>query len=400
MKKSIISAPLNVITGTLGAGKTLFAIEQADLLRQEGRASAVYQVGINEPDVRHLPPLPFPLSEWAERADAGDLKGAVIIVDEFHKWMPQRGPGRPPKWIEELAEARRRGVIFLLLTQSGEFDHFLKGTRLNKHFFLSRKGYLSRSTIYEWGERFVANPHENKEARKEAIITNWWHPKKYYGWYKSAEAHRFRVRLPLRVWLAFAFVPVAIYFAKQGLTTVTDLASGDSVLSGGVSSALASPVVSSAAPVGVGQGGESKGIRPTLDGSQYLQQFEPLFPHLPWSAPAYQGREVVAKPDIYCMAVGQDGADGCSCYSEQGTKLSKVPELVCQSIARDGLYNPYRAPLASEGAGGSPASASSLVASPAAPEVASLGLPGSVVSKGERANGSFPEVEGYHSQEW
>ena len=139
MKKPIISAPLNVVTGTLGAGKTLFAIQQADLLVKTKQASQIYQVGINDPDTRKLPHLPFPLEDWVKHADAGELKDAVIIVDEFHKWMPQRGPGRPPKWIEELAEARKRGCIFILLTQSVEFDHFLKGTRLNKHYYLSRK---------------------------------------------------------------------------------------------------------------------------------------------------------------------------------------------------------------------------------------------------------------------
>lgn len=145
MKKPLISAPINVVTGTLGAGKTLFAIEQADLLIQSKQADVVYQLGINEPDLRKLPALPFPIEEWAMRADKGELKNAVIIVDEFHKWMPARGPGRPPKWIEEMAESRRRDVRWILLTQSGDFDHFLKGTRLNKHWHLSRKGYLGFS---------------------------------------------------------------------------------------------------------------------------------------------------------------------------------------------------------------------------------------------------------------
>lgn len=342
MKRPIISAPLNVVTGTLGAGKTLFAIEQADLLRKTTGA-VIYQVGINEPDLRKLPALPFPLEEWATRADAGELKNAVIIVDEFHKWMPQRGNGRPPKWIEEFAEARRRGVIFILLTQSGEFDHFLKGTRLNKHFFLSRKGFLNRSTIYEWSERFVSDPVANKDARKEAILTNWWHPKGYYDWYVSAAAHRFKVRLPLRVWAAILFVPIAAVVAYRGISTVKGLSSGELPLTG-VSAAKAAE---GEVPERRSESGHSV-VKATSDPVKYLEQFSPLVAHLPWSAQVYQGREVVAKPDIYCMASGWDGEDGCHCYSEQGTPLPEVAPAACQSIARHGIYNPYRSPLAED----------------------------------------------------
>lgn len=353
MRKPIISAPLNVVTGTLGAGKTLFAIQQADLLVKTGQAKVIYQVGINQPDVRKLPPLPFPLQDWVEHADRGELKDAVVIVDEFHKLMPQRGPGRPPRWVEEFAEARKRGCIFIFLTQSSEFDHFLKGTRLNKHYYLSRKGFLPRSTIYEWTARFVPNPEDDKAARKEAVITLWRHPKQYYDWYVSAERHRFKVRLPLRVWAAFVFVPIAAYFAWNGVRTVQNLASGQTSLLG---TAVASPASADVVPVAGGRldpdaAGKSV-VRATSDLGAYLQQFEPLAPHLPWSAPVYQGREIVARPDILCIASGYEGDEDCHCYTEQVTPMTRVPLEICMTIARHGVYNPYRLPMGA-GSGGS-----------------------------------------------
>lgn len=355
-KQPIISAPLNVITGTLGAGKTLFAIEQADLLVSSGQAAVVYQLGINEPDTRKLPHLPFPIEEWADRADKGELKNAVIIVDEFHKWMPSRGPGRPPKWIEEMAESRRRDVRWILLTQSGDFDHFLKGTRLNKHFHLSRKGFLNRSTIYEWSERFVNNPADNQIARKEAVMTNWWHPKKYYDWYVSAAAHRFKIRLPLRAWAALLLIPVIFYFALNGAKFMGGVVSGKGL------AAIAPAGSPGPSTPGMGQGmGEGAGmayggsggergsaIRPTSNAGEYLTQFEPVVAHMPWSASVYQGREVVSQPEIYCMSSGHDGMDGCNCYSEQGTKLSRIPVEICRVVAREGVYNPYRHPLVAQ----------------------------------------------------
>lgn len=384
MKKPLISAPINVVTGTLGAGKTLFAIEQADLLIQSKQADVVYQLGINEPDLRKLPALPFPIEEWATRADKGELKNAVIIVDEFHKWMPARGPGRPPKWIEDMAESRRRDVRWVLITQSGEFDHFLKGNRCGKHWHLSRKGYLNRSTIYEWSERFVNNPADNKEARKEAVLTNWWHPKKYHDWYVSAAAHRFKVRLPLRAVAALALIPVIIYFALNGAKFMGGVVTGK-----GLAAVAPQPSHIGVGDAGMGQGGRmeegrsvgSRGasIRATSNVGEYLTQFEAIIPQMPWSAPVYQGREVVAQPEIYCMSSGVDGQDGCNCYSEQGTKLSRVPVEICRVVAREGVYNPYRPPLTAfasasvDGVGqddrsnGSPASATVAIPRPAEP---------------------------------
>ncbi|WDL15999.1 zonular occludens toxin domain-containing protein [Xanthomonas campestris] len=378
MKKPLIIAPLNVVTGTLGAGKTLFAVEQADLLIQNKLAERVYQLGINGPDLRKLPALPFPIEEWATRADAGQLKNTVIIVDEFHKWMPQRGPGRPPKWIEEMAESRRRDVRWILLTQSAEFDHFLKGTRLNKHFHLSRKGFLSRSTIFEWSERFVANPAENKDARKEAIITNWWHPKKYYGWYESAAAHRFRVRLPLRIWILPIIIAAILYYGLVGMKSLGNMVQGKALTPAPAQAAGAHPGQVSASH---GEGGAR--IQATTKPGEYLAQFQPVVPHMPWSAPVYQGREVVAKPEIYCMSVGHDGADGCHCYSEQGTKLSLAVEI-CRTIAREGVYNPYREPVSQ---------VATTSATPGQEQHASVdaAIPGTVVPRGDRTLGTFPE---------
>lgn len=400
MKKPIISAPLNVITGTLGAGKTLFAVEQADLLVKTGQASVVYQLGINEPDTRKLPALPFPIEEWAVRADRGELKNAVIIVDEFHKWMPARGPGRPPKWIEEMAESRRRDVRWILLTQSGDFDHFLKGTRLNKHFHLSRKGYLNRSTILEWSERFVNNPADNKDARKEAILTNWWHPKQYYDWYVSAAAHRFKIRLPMRIWAALVLIPAIGYFVLNGAKFMGGVVTGQGLAA--IAPAKASPGSADAAMMEMegrggarGDGGSGDGgavIRATSNPGEYLTQFEPIIAQMPWSAPIYQGREVVAQPEIYCMSVGHDGSDGCHCYSEQGTKLTRVPVEICRVVAREGVYNPYRSPVMP----GQPQHASSDAAASTSavsgPSVFALPHPD------EPALGTFPENAPYTSE--
>lgn len=338
-KRSLISEPINVVTGSLGSGKTLWAIQQADLLRRSGDAKVVYQLGINEPDLRKLPELPFPIHEWHIHADQGKLDGAVIIIDEFHKWMPQRGQSqRPPAFVEEMAEARKRGVRFILLTQSGEFDHFLKGTRLNRHFYLSRKAGLARSSIYEWQNRFVSNPEENKDARAAAIMhPGWKHPVKEYGdWYVSAKSHHFRRRIPLRLWLVPVFVLAVGYFAVQAFSNVGALMSPTAV-----DEKLAQAGGGTFQPNSMDD--LDGRVKPTGKADEYVRQFVPLVPEMPWSAPVYQGQSVASRPELYCMSVGHDGEEGCSCYTEQATP-AVIEQESCKRLARFGVYNPFRAP--------------------------------------------------------
>lgn len=344
MRRSIISEPINIVTGALGSGKTLFAIQQADLLRKRGDAKAVYQVGINGPDLRKLPALPFPLEEWHIHADAGELDGAVIIIDEFHKWMPQRSQGsRPPRFVEEMAEARRRGVRFILLTQSGEFDHFLKGTRLNRHFYISRKSGLGRSTIWEWMNRFVSSPEENKDARKAAIIHRWKHPVREYGdWYESAKSHHFRVRIPLRLLLVPPFILAVAYFGYKAFTDVGGLITGSG---GALGTASAATPLDPSRPGSAGP----RGVITTAEA--YLAQFQPVVPSMPYSAPVFQGRQVATDPQLYCViggvgtdAQGRKRGPSCGCYTEQMTPYV-VEEEACREIARHGFYNPFRNPF-------------------------------------------------------
>lgn len=334
--RSIISEPISIITGSLGAGKTLFAIEQADLLRRGGDASAVYQLGINKPDLSKLPELPCPLEQWHVHADAGWLQGAVIIVDEFHKWMPQRATGaKVPDFIQEMGEARKRGVRFMLLTQSGEFDHFLKGTRLNRHFYLSRKSGLPKSTIWEWQSRYVSDPERDKDARESAVMHQWWHPVKRYGsWYESAKSHHFRIRLPWRLWLVPVFLVAVGWFVWKLQDNVLPLMDPAAMVGKSAKPVPASGVQASTQTPG--------------DTDAYLKHWTPLVDGLPWSRPAFADQEVTTKPDFMCVSAGA-GLDGegvhqeasCRCYTEQMTPWP-MDDARCRDYARHGVYNPFR----------------------------------------------------------
>lgn len=350
-KKPLFSEPKVLITGVEGAGKTLFAVQQSDMLAQ-AEGGQIYQVNIRGADPHHLPKLPFDLREMSTVTDpeTGDLlprwavdlePGTVVIVDECHKVYPQRGPGRPPKDIEMLGEGRQKGIRFVYLSQSPDsIDSFLR-ERISRHFHLERRGNMQRATVFEF-DHYVYRPRTAWQERKDATVHFWAYPKEYYGWYTSAKSHHFKRRIPWKIFAALLFLPIAGYVAYTVWDKVGSLSSG------GLASLSAKPA--SAPGLQSDKRDGDKTDAPVMDYEKYLLQFSPLVPSMPWSAPAYQGREVAAQPDLFCMASaagvdaqGEHQDATCTCRTEQGTRYN-IDQGTCGLIAREGIYNPYRSP--------------------------------------------------------
>lgn len=359
--KPLISEPKVLVTGVEGTGKTLFAVQQADLLtREEG--GILYTLNIRGADPGHLPKLPFGIADMAYNDDGtpqldpetGDHlpkwatlpPGSVILIDEAHKVFPQRGPGRAPKHIEMLAEGRQFGIRFILLTQAPQsLDSFLRD-RISRHYHLERKGNMERATVFEF-DHCVMWPRTAWQERKDAQVHFWAYPKQYYGWYTSAKAHTFKRRIPFKIVLAALFVPLAIFIGWNVYTKVSSVMEGTIAGVSGASSSASS----GSAPVAGSQPEGRHAVRATDDPAAYLRQFQPVVGTHPWSAPVYQGREVRSQPDLYCMRSSSGvGADGnwregrCSCFTEQATRYG-LDTAMCNAIVdAGGIYNPYRDP--------------------------------------------------------
>jgi hypothetical protein len=349
-KKPLVSEPKVLITGVEGAGKTLLAVQQADLLAN-AEGAMVFQVNIRGADPGHLPALPFGLREMSEQKDpeTGDLlpkwavelpQGTVVIVDEAHKIYPQRGPGRPPKDIEMLGEARQKGIRFIYLSQSPDsIDSFLR-ERIHRHLHIERKGNMERAMVFEF-DHYVFRPRTAWQERKDATAHMWAYPTEYYGWYKSASSHHFKMRIPWKIWLALLFIPLAGYMGYKVYHVVTGISDG--VMPG---QAAPKPSLGEAAkPEQVERGDDV-----VISAVDFEARFKPAVPHKPFSAPAFAGRDVVSEPEIYCAssgpgldAQGVRKSESCSCISEQGTPI--VLWLAdCQVLAKEGVYNPFREP--------------------------------------------------------
>ncbi|EKT4090993.1 hypothetical protein ACS0OQ_11115 [Stenotrophomonas riyadhensis] len=129
--------------------------------------------------------------------------------------------------------------------------------------------------------------------------------------------------------------------------------------------------------------------------AEYATAHLPRIGTMPWTAPIYDQRAVTSDPQLYCIASGE-GLDGngqhtaatCTCLTEQGTRY-ELSQPECRTLARNGpVYNPYKTTQPQAPAPAMPAVAS---------QRATAGTQGAVISRGERANGSFPESPAFES---
>lgn len=312
---------ITLITGLIGSGKTLRAVWYIDQEVKAGRAVYVCNLdGINIPGV-----IP-----WEDPRQWQDLPpGALLVVDEAQRFWRARRAGEVPPELQAMETSRHDAVSMLLLTQQpGYLDKHLRGL-VTRHEHLYRRMGAPAASLYVW-ERCVEDPNSatDKDGADQSMFV---YPKQLYGAYKSAEKHTTKVRLGARAKLIIAGMVLGVgligsvfYDHSAGASEPTQEAAAVSAVGAADAGAVASLEVA--------------------QGASWEDRFRPRDPQRPWSAAAWDGRAVVSDPQVFCMAVGPDGRDGCSCYTEQATRYEMDLDL-CLVLAFEGArYNPFKQP--------------------------------------------------------
>lgn len=313
---------LYLVTGANGAGKTLNTLKWVrERSVKEGRP--VCHNGRFEPveggELSTWKKIEF--KDWQDQPD-----GTIFLIDECHNDLPLRPPSAtPPDHVKMLAEHRRRGFDFYLVTQHPQnIDAFVR--RLigspGWHRHLKRAFGGELVSCLEWP---AVNPAcEKNGSGKTGQATMVAFPKEVFSWYKSASLHTGKKKIPKMLYALAAFavlVPLALYFAVSKLSSNINKPSkvDDSIVT---SSATASSAAAGLpAPVD------------TVD--HYLIQRMPRVPNFLHTAPAY---DELTKPTAapYPAACIQS-ATACKCYSQQGTTI-RVTVDICAQIVRDGFF--------------------------------------------------------------
>ena len=364
--------PIDVFTGQPGNGKTSFMMRR--LLKDAAKAERpIVAAGIDglEPGLAMVLDDP---RKWNDKdADGNYLvpDGSIIYVDEAWKWfghLQDASRQATPPHVVALAEHRHRGLDFVWTTQMpNQLYPFVRGL-IGAHTHCVRRFATQFVDLFTWGElqEDVKSAAKRELAQRETSTF----PKEVRTKYKSATIHTVKARLPWKLYLlpvVAVIVVVCAIVVRQRLR----------------------PEVVAASAAGAGQPAGSPAGGPSGPGAarmmfatpaDYVAAMTPRIEHLPASAPIYDGRAVRQYPETYCVIAGP-GRDangdwnegGCTCYTQQMTRIKMHPDA-CRTIATTrGDFDPYREPprepqqadRSDRGAGGTPAADGAGSAAPA-----------------------------------
>lgn len=303
---------ITLITGQPGAGKTLYALNYVkDRAEKEGRE--VFYSGIDD--------LKLPWKELDKGEDWHKVpSGSIVVIDECQRVFRPRGNGASvPEHVEKLETHRHDGIDLVLVTQHPMLADTNVRRLVGQHFHVVRAFGTKKATVHEWGEVKT----ECDKSRGDSIRHDFIYPSQSFAWYKSAELHTHKARIPARVYFLFA-LPVLLGLLVWAAWTSFHVPGSTKP---GAAASVAPPV----APIG---GTAPKPKTP----AQYVDARSPRIAGLAYTAPVYDD---VTKPDdapfpAACMA----SKSKCSCYSQQATALD-VPDALCRQIADRGYFKDW-----------------------------------------------------------
>lgn len=322
---------ITIITGTPGAGKTLYAIAKlikpllgATIKVKDENGSEVVKprtiyTNINGLMVDHE--LIGPGGTWEQgKTKEWEFKpieqgqglrdwhlwakpGSVIVYDEFQKAWPPRANGAPvPPDIQGLDTHRHMGVDFILITQSPmNVDRHVHGLT-GRHLHVRRMGNLGLTIVYEWD-------HCSRSLMYSKAITKspWKYDKSVFQLYKSAEVHTKQPRkIPGLVWFLVAGIMGAAYLAPTTISRIQARINGEAPKA--AETAKATPPGAASLP-------------PQHPGTEPLPQVnETVAMAAPVAAPVFAG----------CVAKGPV----CNCYSPEGAR-TETDMSMCDDLTKN-----------------------------------------------------------------
>lgn len=357
--------PIEVYTGKPGNGKTAFAMERltAEAAKAERPIVAAGIDGLRPglatelADIRRwndIDPHGDPVCDCPEPGDP-DRKprelhahvlpnGALCFVDEAWKWfghLHDASRQSTPLHVLSLAEHRHRGIDFIWTTQGPNQLYPFARPLIADHYHCVRRFGTQIIDVYKWEE--LQEDVKSASKRENAQRTTRSLPKAVFGSYKSADAHTIKAKIPLKVYALPVMILAGAGLIWLAIELLKPSAQASEVAEQGQAAGLPA-----AGPGSLTRAGNADGPRyETI--ADYVEAHAARIPTLPWSAPVYDDRDVVADPQIWCMASGAGrGASGewldasVFCLTEQGT-VYKLPEKQARYFARWGSpYNPYK----------------------------------------------------------
>lgn len=346
---------ITLSTGLPGAGKTLYTISLVKALSEREQRPVFYS-GIKD---LALPWHEIDAEKWIDCPD-----GAIIVIDECQRLFRPRGNGAAvPPWVSKLETHRHQGIDLFIVTQHPMLIDANVRRLTERHFHVSRRFGMQRATILE----FQSCKDQPLAKLADAQRHQWPYPKEVFSYYKSAELHTVKRRLPVQLFVlvgVLAMTGGAVwYFVRSHYQDGQVLLPGQTV-------------PAKAEPLATGQPSSAKPAadRP-LTAAQYVDRYQPRVPGLAHTAPVY---DEVTKPIRAPVPLHTAIWRGkCHAFSQQGTALD-MPQDMCLAINQRGFFRSFddkAAPSSSPEPAGRAAAVGSAARSDAGPGAVRVSAP-------------------------
>lgn len=317
---------LTLITAVPGSGKTLYTVQRIDeFLRQrepdpetplEPRPARLVFTNIPLDVECFMEPGNITLFETPEPGSKTEVfdwrdtpSGSLIVYDEAQFFFPTKVlEKRTEEIIEAMSTHRHQGYDIVVITQSPRLLNATVKSLCGKHIHLYRAFGMEGATVYEWQHQ-VENPNSRVEQLR-AVQTIFKFPKRYYGYYQSAEQHTHKLHFPakLKRLLALMLLVLAgvgyLFWRDGGLNIVTG---GKALAPKASAEAMATQTDLATQTAGAATSGTA-----VVPGAVQVNKAEPDLRDLPygWSSTP------TAAPISGCVANKKRGI--CQCYGEGG----------------------------------------------------------------------------------
>ena len=323
------TAAIMLRTGLPGAGKTLFTLDEVHQLAQREPDVTVYYSGIA--DLR--------VPGWVELDDATKWHElppkSVCIIDEAQRvFRPRHTGSSVPEHVAKLETIRHQGVRLFVITQHPKLLDPNLRRLVGDHSHYVRAFGSNVVRRHAWSECY----EDPDKTRTDSIVTTASHPKHVYGWYKSAEVHTVKRKVPAR-FVAVLVLPLLVIALGWGAFKV---------LNRNLDGKRIGDQVNATAPASSDKmSGQPPGRRPdpAKTAAEWVAEQQPRVAGLAHTAPVYDQLTAPRSTPhpAACMTMGGK----CRCYTDQGTVLD-TPKPLCESIVERGFFVAWREPAGRE----------------------------------------------------
>ena len=363
---------LYLYTGVPGAGKTLYAVSNL-VKRKDFKDRPIFVDGIKDLDHDKINYFDIPEGESIQTWPKWAPPGAIIVVDECQRiFRPRPSGSKVPDYVAELETHRHRGLDFILITQHPRLiDVHLRGL-IEHHTHLGKTNLGLRRKL-EWTTGGAKDP-ESRANIREALISVYRLDKSVYGLYKPAEVH---TKIRTKKSKLLILFPLALCLVGYGIWSFTGFwgkFSGEEKQAKTASTTQTAQAqtqpsaVSASEPVSNGQYPKAE-TKPEEPKKPHLSEedYQPRIAERPETAPIYDGMNKAVKVMPWPVACIK-AENRCTCYTDQGTKITEIGKKTCLNYVKDGLpFNPYKVQTAEN------ATPTHTAYTPDAPQVLTMG---------------------------